>query len=262
MPDPKQAGTPRAKRLGMGAGAGRSRSKSMEVDLDWLGLVAAARPKHERIADVLRLAIQLGWFAEQVPPERSLAAQLDVSRETVRRALALLLAGGDLTLVRGSRGELIVAGDSVSGRRRRTRLSRERQELLQLLEFRTLNECFAVRVACRRRTDRDLQGLRNAIVGMADARSLGAFRRYDSAFHIGIARCTRDQLICDTIIGARAAMFEVLDVLDPAVPGRAAVAQHERILHHIERREGEQATAAVREHIETTRRDAEVALSI
>ena len=59
-----------------------------------------------QIADLIRLAISSGEFAERLPPEMALAAQFEVNRHTVRGAIAALVQEGVLRAEQG-RGTFI-----------------------------------------------------------------------------------------------------------------------------------------------------------
>ncbi|HET7247701.1 MAG TPA: winged helix-turn-helix domain-containing protein, partial [Streptosporangiaceae bacterium] len=64
----------------------------------------------ERIAERFVTAIALGEFVpgQRLPPERELAAMLEVSRTTVREALQRLQAAGYVTARRGRGGGTFV----------------------------------------------------------------------------------------------------------------------------------------------------------
>ena len=70
------------------------------------------RPAHAQIADGLVEAIARGELAagDRLPPERDLAAQLGVSRMTLRQALGTLVARGLVVRSIGRRGGTWVAG--------------------------------------------------------------------------------------------------------------------------------------------------------
>ena len=71
--------------------------------------VALDSPQHRRIAEALRRAIRSGAYPRgtQLPSERELAEQFDVSRGTVRQALGTLRAEGVIASRRGARGVVL-----------------------------------------------------------------------------------------------------------------------------------------------------------
>ena len=69
----------------------------MGIDLD------GPEPLFRQVAAVLRARIEDGTYAvnRRIPSEEALCDEFDVSRPTVRQALALLRADGLITSVRG-----------------------------------------------------------------------------------------------------------------------------------------------------------------
>lgn len=69
----------------------------------------ATNPHHRRIAESLRRAIRAGVYPRgaQLPSERELAEDFDVSRGTVRQALASLRAEGVIASRKGARGVVL-----------------------------------------------------------------------------------------------------------------------------------------------------------
>src|SRR3954469_6813820 len=65
----------------------------------------------EETVERLGTAIRLGLLGPgtQLPPERDLAKQLDISRSTLRQALTTLVQSGLLTATRGRQGGTFVA---------------------------------------------------------------------------------------------------------------------------------------------------------
>ena len=69
-------------------------------------LAATEQPRHRAIAEALRRAIRAGTYERgaQLPSERELMEEFDVSRGTVRQALATLRAEGVVAVRKGARG--------------------------------------------------------------------------------------------------------------------------------------------------------------
>jgi GntR family transcriptional regulator len=87
-----------------------------------------ARPLYRQVADEIRRKIQSGAYApgEQLPTERALQAEYDVSRDTVRLAIGVLKAEG-LVAARQGRGTFVARRPPV--RLRLARHSRTRRQL-------------------------------------------------------------------------------------------------------------------------------------
>ena len=71
--------------------------------------LADETPRHRQIADSLRRSIRSGTYARgsRLPSERELAEEFEVSRGTVRHALATLRAEGVVAVRKGARGVVL-----------------------------------------------------------------------------------------------------------------------------------------------------------
>src|SRR3954471_11973534 len=107
---------------------------------------------HEVVADRLRRSIALGEVVagERLPAERTLAANLGVSRPTVREALRVLQDEGALVTRRGPAG-----GAFVTHRPRGLEVT----HVVEIFEYRLAVETTAAQLAARRRSDDDLPRL-------------------------------------------------------------------------------------------------------
>ncbi len=70
-------------------------------------LAALHVPLHKRVAEVLEEMIRRGELTKQLPPEKLLAQQLDISRPVLRQALATLDQQGLLRIVHGKRTQVL-----------------------------------------------------------------------------------------------------------------------------------------------------------
>lgn len=157
----------------------------------------------EEIADQIRreLAGRRLRVGDRLPPERALAEQFGVSRNTLREALRSLENAGLLRLRKGAAGGAFVrqsTGDAiVTGLRDMFHLGAIQPE--HLTEARVMIESTAVRTACERATPEDLRALKaNLAAAERAARDKADF--YDQAalqldFHRIIARATRNPVM-------------------------------------------------------------------
>jgi GntR family transcriptional regulator, transcriptional repressor for pyruvate dehydrogenase complex len=154
------------------------------------------RTAGERIAERIVTAIALGEFVpeQRLPTERELASLLEVSRTTVREAIQRLQASGFVTTKRGRGGGTFVLtgrGADADNMIART-LGPAWAELTEILDFRSLVEQQIARTAAKRRDDRDIALIRNAVQQYADAPDRDASRLADHALHQAIARATHN----------------------------------------------------------------------
>jgi GntR family transcriptional repressor for pyruvate dehydrogenase complex len=157
----------------------------------------------EGIADQIRRAMAAGRLrvGDRLPPERELAEQFGVSRNTLREALRSLENAGLLRLQKGAWGGAFVresTGDAVvAGFRDMYHLGAIAPE--HLTEARVMIESIAVRVACERATSEDIAAL---IANIATAAKAAGSKTdfYDQAaihldFHCILARATKNPVM-------------------------------------------------------------------
>jgi DNA-binding FadR family transcriptional regulator len=214
-------------------------------------------PAHEVVTERLRHAIHIGTYlpGDKLPPERTLAQQLGVSRMTVREAVRALRAEGYVSSRRGSAGGITVldqGGDDV--KRLRQVLLGRMGELDDNFEFRIAVEGAAARLAAQRRTKRDLARLREAYLELEQGRETARFRAADNVFHLAIADAARNRLMRRAIENVRAMTWVPLDQVISNV-FTSAHEHHGQILQAIEDKDPEAAERAVVAHIQLAQRD-------
>lgn len=166
---------------------------------DGLGAVSPLTPRRnaERLVERMVTAIALGSFSvgQKLPPERELAAQLAVSRVTLREALHQLEQQGYVKIRRGRYGGAFVmsarGSDSANLVRRALAPRWERLEWsFDLNEH--LNPVIA-RLAAQRRTQDDIDRIQEAVEQYASAENdRTAMRMADHAIHNAVAQATHN----------------------------------------------------------------------
>jgi DNA-binding FadR family transcriptional regulator len=170
---------------------------------DWTSRLLNPLPVYnagERVADRLVTAIALGEFVpgQKLPPERDLAAMMNVSRGVIREAIPRLSASGYVTVRRGrSRGAFVEANwaPDASSMIRRV-LEPEWERLQHLLDLRSLVEAQSAATAAERRTPSDSAKVHRAVsaysVADGDRSSSGVA---DRAVHAATVRATHNPLL-------------------------------------------------------------------
>lgn len=128
---------------------------------------------------------------DRLLPERELATALDVSRPVLREALRSLAMLGLLD-IRHGRGTFVRSADaSVLGQALTLCLAPEPNILDDVLQARIAIECQAIRLACERASERDLQAIAatlDTLVTSLDDPERGG--QADYAFHLAIVRAS------------------------------------------------------------------------
>jgi GntR family transcriptional regulator, transcriptional repressor for pyruvate dehydrogenase complex len=221
-------------------------------------------PAHELVVDQMRRALELGQFrpGDRLPTERELSEMLDVSRTTVRAAVAVLEREGLIAVRRGRGGGFTVRAPTFDPAEMRREMRRNKRAIRDAFDYRIVVETAATRLAAARRRSTDLAGLHKLLVGMGaaletalrdqSAKHVTDFQTLDSAFHMGIAQASQNNLLLDAVADARRRMWLPVGAMFGRLEPNAND-YHESILEAIEDHDSELAAARMEEHINDTR---------
>jgi GntR family transcriptional regulator, transcriptional repressor for pyruvate dehydrogenase complex len=215
---------------------------------------------HEYVADQLRRQIMLHMVpaGHALLPERELARVFRVGRETVQRAIRLLVEDGLVEKRRGRSGGtfvLDVAGDPQWADAVFARLRANRHETLEALAYRLEMEPAAVAEACRRRTQRNVEAIRRASRRLAAATTEPQMMRHDTEFHLAVARASRNRYFIEGIERVRVVLNDAILVL-PGSPLwlERTQREHAAIAAAIEAADPRAGRRAARVHVSHTDR--------
>jgi DNA-binding FadR family transcriptional regulator len=147
----------------------------------------------EQIADGVRNGqLRVG---DRLPGERALAAQMEISRPTLREAIKVLVTAGVLEVHRGADAGMFVATDVVPADLVRERADLRLGEVAAVLEARRIVEPGVARLAAARAAEPDLAALERSIEAMRRIVAAGysagdedRFLQLDVQFHLALAR--------------------------------------------------------------------------
>jgi DNA-binding FadR family transcriptional regulator len=229
--------------------------------MDAASTTGVARPGRGvgAISAHLRQAIETGTYAEgdQLPPERQLATTFGAARSTVRRALEQLEKAGLVSRRLGS-GTYVMANHAAGmpGGDLADEISP-----LQLIEARIAVEPFATRLAVLNATRRNLDDMA-ATLARAEAASpdKDAFSKYDAAFHLEIARASRNPLLLSVYRQINEVRLHAQwDAMKEQILTPDVIAeynrQHREIFQAFNMRDAQAAERLVSAHLEKARND-------
>jgi DNA-binding FadR family transcriptional regulator len=207
----------------------------------------------------LAQAIKLGMVAvgERLPAERELAERLQVSRATLREAIAALRDAGYLESRRGRSGGTFVVSalPTVTGSNRPEVVAREigGDQLRDALDFRRVLEPGAAGLAAARSLSAPQRRHLATTLVASRTRDPATRRTADSRLHLAIAAASG----CESLATAVADVQLILDRLLAAIPVidrnlDHSDAQHTRIVHLILAGDPPAARAAMEEHCDGT----------
>lgn len=203
-------------------------------------------PLREVVFLTLRKKILKG---ELQPGERlmeiSLANSLGVSRTPIREAIRMLEHEG-LVVMRARRGAQVAKITT--------------QELNDVLEVRKSLEVLAIRKACERMTEEDLETFKNAetrfeeLAG-TDKADLTELTEADVSFHDVIYEGTKNRRLIQILGNLREQMYRFrIEYLKEAALRADLVREHRAILKAVEERDAEKAVQLIAEHIDNQHR--------
>jgi DNA-binding FadR family transcriptional regulator len=210
----------------------------------------------ERILQTVRLG--LIHPGEQLPPERELATMLEISRDTVRDAIASLSEAGYLAIRRGRYGgtfvaDSIPAGPIVIGRDGEV-LERHHftiTDINDVLMLRSVLEPGAAHQAALSDLSGELRERLWSVHQETANATVDDYRRLDSRLHLMIAEMTGSNSLVNQVAQSRVRVNELLDEI-PLLPPNIVHSneQHETIIMAILTGRPDDAAAAMRVHLE------------
>jgi len=214
------------------------------------------------LVDALGARIREGRLAAgtKLPTEAEVMGEFGVSRTVVREALSMLQAGG-LVATRHGVGTFVVGAGEASNFRIAPEQVATIREVVAVLELRIGLEAEAAALAATRRADTNLQVMREALSGFAqaiadDTDAVGS----DMQLHMEIARATQNPHFVELMgyLGTMLIPRTRVNTARFAGEGRREYLQrvhteHESIVDAIANRDPEAARAAMRTHLSNSR---------
>ena len=210
---------------------------------------------HESVAEQIRRHIELRLVGpgEALPAERELAAMFGVGRATVQHALRALERDHLVETRRGRLGGTFVsrpADDAKVMEELLLRIHRLRDEIEQLLVYRSLLEPAVAALAAAARSGDDLGAMQRELVRMAGAATELDYMRSDTEFHLAVARATGNGFLVGGIEESRARLSDVISLLPETDAWHSRLSdEHGAILAAVELADEEGAADAMARHV-------------
>ena len=227
-------------------------ARGAEPGVDWSQLAVQTARLPDALSSMLERVLQQGQLpaGARLPSERELAAQLGVSRASIREAIHELTLKGLLER-RPGRGTVVVnadgggLGDSLLGM-----MAPESRDLRSILDFREAIEPPISSRAALRATPADLRSLAAAVGEMEKAGSRVDYAALDRRFHHMVARATHNPLLWRIVEVTADWMASIRqDALQSPQRRSASLAGHQAILDAIVSHDPAAAAAATVAHV-------------
>ncbi|AZO56077.1 MULTISPECIES: FCD domain-containing protein [unclassified Mesorhizobium] len=211
------------------------------------------------IATVLKKRISSGEWIEngRMPPERDLASEFGVARNTVRRAVSFLEEDG--TVVRHvGRGTFLTATNPASMAAVVGRM--EGTSPADMMEIRQLLEPAAASFAATNASAMELNAVREAHKIACEAQDMPTFEHWDAEFHHRIFACSRNEFLKEIhnlmrILRNQAPWFEMKKRSFSEERRGIYCSEHQTVLDALLRRDPESASQAMLAHLKTVERN-------
>ena len=217
------------------------------------------RRTFEEAADQIAEKVRTGELraGDRLPGERSLAAQMEISRPTLREAVKVLVDAGVLEVRRGPGGGMYVATDVVPTELVRHSASLRLAEIAAVLEARRMLEPRVAQFAAERATDEDFDAMERSIEAMRvlvgggwHARHEDRFLQLDVQFHLALARAAGNPTV-ETLMRMLFRQLEIardMAMHVPLVP-EWTIGIHERTLAALRSGDPDEVEAVMSEHL-------------
>lgn len=213
----------------------------------------------EVIVDKIRELMREGQLrpGNRLPPERELCELFGVSRVTMREALRMLESAGLVEIRVGARGGAFVTAPSSN------RVGEGLSDLFTLsvisaadvTEVRMILEVGIVPLVCERATEEDLAALEKICERSEEALRAGEYTMDMSLeFHTAVAQATHNPALEMLVESFRGPILMSLQRAKDAAPemGGRGTKEHEQFIEAVRRRDADQASRIMREHLMRT----------
>jgi len=217
------------------------------------------RRTFEEAADQIAEKVRTGELrtGDRLPGERTLAAQMEISRPTLREAVKVLVDAGVLEVRRGPGGGMYVATDVVPTDLVRHSASLRLAEIAAVLEARRMLEPQVALLAAERASDEDFEAMEHSIEAMRrivdggwHQRHEDRFLQLDVQFHLALARAAGNPTV-EALMRILLRQLEIARDMAMHVPliPEWTIGIHQRTLAALRSGEAVEVEAVMGEHL-------------
>lgn len=216
-------------------------------------IFSPARPRRvfDEIVDQIQQRIADGTIVpgDRLPSERALAAQFEVSRNTVREAMRMLEISGLVTMRKGATGGAFIREATSEN------VSRTVSDNLRLTDFSLRDladmwlwmDAVVIRAVCERVTPTDLEGLDELIRATEGAAAVDGRRSHTThhlRFQEALAECTYNPLLAAVMRSVITMVRDLLVSIDRPVDDAVMLDYRRTLMTHLRARDADAAIAA------------------
>ena len=219
---------------------------------------------YETVALQIKTLIRNGTLkvGDQLPPERELTTQLNVSRTSIREALRALEMAGYIESRVGVSGGTFVKEVSVEQiiEPFAMALYQHKDFVLDILEVRRILEVEIAAIAAERRTEEDLRRIGESLATMdGDIQRGGIGLDGDSDFHYSLAQAAHNQVLLKVVDTITQITYETRrDTLELSHESAKALEEHRGIAAAVTRGDPREAGLLMQRHLARAVRNVEM----
>ncbi|AJE80090.1 MULTISPECIES: FadR/GntR family transcriptional regulator [Bacillus] len=213
---------------------------------------------YEEVADALLEKIKAGELkpGEKLDSVQALSESFQVSRSAVREALSALKAMGLVDMKQGEGTYIREFEPSHVSQPLSSALLMKKEDVKQLLEVRKLLELGVAAMAAEKRTEDDLQKIRQALLemkGIDGDEELG--EKADFSFHMALAEASQNGLLKHLMNHVSALLLETMRetrkiwLFSKRTSVQRLYEEHERIYSAVAAKDADEAEAAMTAHL-------------
>ncbi len=217
--------------------------------------------KIEQIVSAIKKLIIEGDLkpGTSLPSERELAAQLGVSRFSLREALQVAKSHGLITVCRGRRPQVANPSSAAAAEIMSVTFERAKTSHLDLIEARECLECQIARLAAERADNIEIQILEDNLLQLEKYQEdMLRAAEIDVQFHQQLVKASRN-VVFDIMLGPLAQLLRESRRRTMRADGvRRAIQGHKEILKAIKAHDSEGAARAMLEHLRMAKKDLDI----
>ncbi len=209
---------------------------------------------YEKIVEQIGALIETGELksGERLPPERKLAETFQVSRNTIREAIRILVEKGAVVSRTGAGNFVAESASQVMASAMEDAVGKQRHRLKEVFEFRKMIEPQIASLAAERISDETLTTLEEIVLQQEKSLASGQNpAELDELFHRLLVRSTGNSVLFSVYEKLHDILAESrTDELQSPDRTRTSIQTHRELITALKKRDGVHAATTMNQHMQ------------